>query len=192
MEKLEMNCLFVVKSFLDKLNFWQKEKQSIWSEYLHIEKAKIVVHISYFQVGCIISWAGPTASGPALISNNIHLIESQKSSRETLLYNWREQQQNWASLFIVGSPGWFYQALSQLSAFLHFNYQSKFLFCLFLHFHQPNLLYIYFMYKYIDIYICVMTIHIHHIMYFVQTGPNCRLFSDENSTFFYLNWNRIV
>ena len=190
MEKLEMNCLFVVKSFLDKLNFWQKEKQSIWSEYLHIEKAKRFC--AYFQVGCI-SWSSPYPCLQArLLFIIIYIIESQKSSCETLFYNWREQQQNWASLFIVGSPGWFYQALSQLSAFLHFNYQSKFLFCLFLHFHQPNLLYIYFMYKYIDIYICVMTIHIHHIMYFVQTGPNCRLFSDENSTFFYLNWNRIV
>ena len=111
-----------------KLNFWQKKKQSIWSEYLHIEKAKSVVHISCFQVGCI-SWTSPVPPGPAVISNNIHTIESQKSSCETLLYNWGEQQQNWASLFIAGSSGWFYQALSQLSAFLHFNYQSKFLFC---------------------------------------------------------------
>jgi len=147
---------------------------------LHIEKAKSVVHISYFQEGCIISWSSPCPCLAArLLFIIIYIIESQKSSCETLLYNWREQQQNWASLFIAGSSGWFYQALSQLSAFLHFNYQSKFLFCLFLHFYiftNQSFFCIYFMYKYIDIYICVMTIHIHHIIYFVQNSPNAGYF----------------
>ena len=131
MEKLEMNCLFVVKSFLDKLNFWQRKSRAYDQSICTLRKQKGFVHISYFQVGCI-SWSSPH---PCLVQARllfiiIYIIESQKSSCETLFYNWREQQQNWASLFIVGSPGWFYQALSQLSAFLHFNYQSKFLFCL--------------------------------------------------------------
>ena len=141
MEKLEMNCLFVVKSFLDKLNFWQKEKQSIWSEYLHIEKAKRFCAYFIFPSRLhIMIQSVPVPTGPALIYNN--------------LYNWITRIFLWNSSvqltrtttklsftgYIAGSSGWFYQALSQLSAFLHFNYQSKFLFCLFLHFYQPNLL----------------------------------------------------
>ena len=142
---------------------WESKKCCAYFNFIFPSRLHIMIQ----------SVAGPR--GRALIYNNLYNWIT-KNSCETLLYNWREQQQNWASLCIAGSSGWFYQALSQLSAFLHFNYQSKFLFCLFLHFHQPNLLYIYFMYKYIDIYICVMTIHIHHIIYFVQNSPTAGCF----------------
>lgn len=137
--------------------------------FAHWESKKCCAYFIFPSRLHIMIQSVPVPGGPGLLFIIIYIIESQESSCETLLYNWREQQQNWASLFIAGSFGWFYQALSQLSAFLHFNYQSKFLFCLFLHFTNQtffcSMLYIFYVYKYIDIYICVMTSHIHHILY---------------------------
>ena len=151
---------------------WESKKCCAYFNFIFPSRLHIMIQ----------SVAGPR--GRALIYNNLYNWIT-KNSCETLLYNWREQQQNWASLCIAGSSGWFYQALSQLSAFLHFNYQSKFLLCLFLHFYPPNLL-LYIFYVSIHRYLYMCNDYSYSSYYIFRTKqPNCRLFSHENSTFFY-------